>query len=180
MGCDIHLYVEYRSDNTSPWNFWERQLVLCTWCDTNKKFSPNAPCYDCLGTTFACKEVYTDRNYRLFSILAGVRQYYEGLTPISAPKGQPPDCSVRTRQELENADHTFSWFTVAELNAVDWLGKRIFQDSEWNGYREVFRPVELSFAEMAETFYTETLPLLNELAKTHGDENVRIVFGFDN
>jgi len=60
------------------------------------------------------------RIYGAFAFLAGVRNY-AGIEPLNEPRGIPNDCPTDLREELTNIDyHSHSWFTLAELNAVNW------------------------------------------------------------
>lgn len=101
MGCDIHMYAEIR---TSPTGSWE---VLN---DDN---------------------LYDGRNYSLFAMLADVRNGvgFAGsdtgvpVTPIDKPRGLPDDVSPAIRKESDDwgvDGHSHSFFTLAELLAVDW------------------------------------------------------------
>ena len=93
-----------------------------------------------------------DRNYLLFGYLAGVRNY--DVVPIIAPKGLPKSVSFSTRDEYEKWDsdaHTPSWLTFKELKKLPKQFKK-------------------------EDFYK----VMEVLAKNHGQENVRMVFWFDN
>lgn len=123
MGCDIHLVVEKRESETSPW-----QRVL-----------PPPAAYDKWLAEQAEKETgehrwyrdrvertwFDDRNYNLFAILAGVRNSFNFI-PISEPKELPDDLSTEVRKldhddplyvEDENSndvslgDHSQSWLT---------------------------------------------------------------------
>ena len=110
MGCDIHMYVEYRSriNNTT-----------IKWCDgnlyeVNKYYEfyedDDEPKYIrvCLNNE--------RRNYTLFGLLAGIRYY--GIKPIASPRGFPDDASKSIAEEYASwgSDaHTASWLTLAEL-----------------------------------------------------------------
>jgi hypothetical protein len=66
--------------------------------------------------------VYSGRSYSLFSILAGVRDYY-GMQSISEPKGLPADVSEAVRGESDDYGcdgHSHSHLTLAELLAFNW------------------------------------------------------------
>ena len=81
-----------------------------------------------------------DRNYRLFSVLADVRNEYD-LPVICPPKGIPEDISAELKgaedfnssivtidedgDELSAwlGDHSYSWLTLEELMAFDWCQK---------------------------------------------------------
>lgn len=73
-----------------------------------------------------------DRNYRVFAMLAGVRNGYgfagckthESLVPISEPRGLPDDLGWKDRwKDIEYdacdfGDHSYSWVTLREI--LDW------------------------------------------------------------
>lgn len=100
MGCDIHFCTERlykgRWVNTDYWqiNPWK----------TEKEYEHI--------------EVYGDRNYELFSILADVRSK-ETSKPMSQPKGLPEDITEETRyiliEDLAGDGHSLSHHYLDEL-----------------------------------------------------------------
>ena len=65
---------------------------------------------------------YDGRNYRLFAMLADVRNSY-GIAPIAEPRGLPDDIS-HDLEDGENfwlGDHSYSWLTLRELGSYHWL-----------------------------------------------------------
>lgn len=61
------------------------------------------------------------RNYRLFALLADVRNY-DGIEPISPVKGIPGDLSLLTRLDAEywgTDGHSHSWLSVEEMKRLD-------------------------------------------------------------
>lgn len=117
MGCDIHCCIEYKL----PSGVWEsvgigygkgdRDWLSC-WADTSgkwdewKKFEPR---------------LYEGRNYKLFALLAGVRNR-DGITPISPPKGLAQDHSslYSTWVDAFGCDgHSHSWLTLEELKKAN-------------------------------------------------------------
>lgn len=148
MGCDIHIYVERvaRYVGTD-----DEQSAICLMHED--------VCYD-------------DRNYRLFSWLAGVRQYAEPgesdyIEPLSQPRGLPADLSPGVKRSIDNwgADlHSKTWFTLKELLEV---------------------PV---VPEYAQRFFIWLSTLHGEGAEAaqHGSmghykpETIRLIIGFDN
>ena len=69
---------------------------------------------------YASDNIYDQRNYRTFAILAAVRNDHD-MTPISEPRGLPEDCGDYVREELSNdGGHSASHLTVAEIMAFDW------------------------------------------------------------
>lgn len=110
MGCDIHMYVEYKRkfrDNVEKWVHGDY-------------FKPN-PHYDGIDeyeSAFERMELYGDRNYSLFSTLAGVRDYTDQVIPVAEPKGVPDDCCEYIKEAEKDWDgdgHTHSWLTLKEL-----------------------------------------------------------------
>jgi hypothetical protein len=72
-----------------------------------------------------------NRNYELFTILAGVQRqgFREKLEPIDAPRGLPPDVSAPVlgyakRWEPYAYDH--SWLTLRELRDFPWHEKKLW------------------------------------------------------
>lgn len=65
------------------------------------------------------REVELPRSYRVFSALAGVRNYHEeSIEPISEPRGLPDDLSWWMKPDEDGhwlGDHSFSWVTTAEF-----------------------------------------------------------------
>lgn len=111
MGCDIHLYVEVHKDN--QWCTAHQWVIEDGWFTTNdNRFDP-------------------DRNYRLFAMLANVRNGYgfggvdtgDELHPIDEPRGLPDDLAPETYQMAQSWSddgHSHSWFTVQELLDYNW------------------------------------------------------------
>ncbi len=119
MGCDIHTCAQ-RRDEDGNWVEVRGGFVHDDW-------SSGATPWD-------------GRHYGLFGWLAGVRNY-SGVTPYSEPRGLPDDFDAEEheaygeklhRQHLADTgehdwnlsrsvgDHSFTWFTVDELLAVDY------------------------------------------------------------
>lgn len=123
MGCDIHAVIERRRN---------------TYGDHYRWLNSGDPD---LG-----------RNYELFAVLAGVRNY-GGITPIAEPRGLPafrewkqdgderwiswdheadtePPCGVvEEMAERYGVDgHSHSWLTLAEIKAYD-VGQEVDDDS---------------------------------------------------
>lgn len=127
MGCDIHLYVEKRSDNS----VWEIVPPLGARTEYSDDYS-----WDC------------DRNYSLFTILAGVRNGYgfagcdtgNPVTPIDIPRGLPDNTSdfLTACYESWGCDaHSASNFTVAELLSFDWTQNKTHRGYvAWDAWKE--------------------------------------------
>lgn len=97
MGCDIHMAVEVRDDGA--WrsaDHWSAGDIV--------------------------NEIYNDRSYSVFSILAGVRNNY-GIKPISEPRGAPADASDEVKAwitEWNGYGHSHSYLSLRELLDHDW------------------------------------------------------------
>jgi hypothetical protein len=106
-----------------------------------------------------------DRNYSLFTKIAGVRKNPEArghIEPIAAPRGIPGDISAVTRLELKrwgSDAHSGTWLARDEVAVVE----KQFRD---------FRPL-FGF------LFGNRLDDIDE-AKTHGVEDCRVVCWFDN
>lgn len=62
-----------------------------------------------------------DRNYRLFTKMAGVRARDNEINPIAQPRGLPPDASETTQWEAKRWEldgHSHSYLTSAELTEL--------------------------------------------------------------
>lgn len=117
-----------------------------------------------------------DRDYRLFTKMAGVRQV-QGITPISQPKGLPDDLTVLTQfdaNEQTGDRHSESWLSKEEIVRLsDFLeglttgGTERF-DLEWDILHCYF--FGNSFTEMSK--YPENIQ--EEIS------DLRFIFWFDN
>jgi len=102
MGCDIHLYTEYKKDGKwNPGDAWKQAEdgVL----EIPYHLQP-----------------YNNRNYQFFAWLADVRNgtWGDTIPVISEPKGLPKDCSELIKKHSANwgeDGHSHSYFTLPEL-----------------------------------------------------------------
>lgn len=106
MGCDIHMYVEYR-EKGGNWQLHPKHTY-----DTTEKNYINQ-----IGAT--------NRSYDLFGILADVR----GSGCIYHPRGFPKDMSPKLKAHTDKwLEHTPHWLTLPEfqkcLNKYDKQLKR--------------------------------------------------------
>jgi len=151
MGCDIHLYAEAKKNG--KWQIiCDKRTPREGW-DYEKGGEP----YE--GDKWA--QPYRGRNYDLFAVLAGVRNYAE-IRPIAEPKGVPEDSciEIRTISDEANGDgHSHSWLTLRELYAN----------------KEQLLAVSTEFV-------NNVFPLLARHCSdpTQQPDDVRIVFFFDN
>lgn len=154
MGCDIHLYVEYRRDEDSEWE----NVDICPNCDVN-----------------ALIPLYNDRDYEVFGYLANVRTPLR-VVPISEPKGLPCDCSEIVKNEHSwwmRDVHSVSFFSLREL--LTWQFKEV---KRWD-----YTPLDdlidrlalrLRAVSCKNTHTPNYMNILNEA------ENIRNVFWFNN
>jgi len=95
MGCDIHLYLEKQVKGK-----WERY-------EHDSEIDP------------------TERNYRVFGFLAGVRELIPNdKTNKIGDRGIPPDTSYKENRGDEGyayiGEHSFTHATVKELKRLPW------------------------------------------------------------
>lgn len=76
---------------------------------------------------------HINRNYDLFSMMAGVRQYATTPTPISQPRGLPGDVSTTTLFDCvyDGSDgHSHSWLSSLQAGAVqNWYKREVDSDA---------------------------------------------------
>jgi len=108
MGCDIHVYTEFKlwyGKNEGKWFSADHYKLNPSYGeDDSEKKMEVVPIYD-------------SRNYSLFSILAGVRNY-GGNEQISELHGLPDDCCPEIKEESDSwgeDGHSHSFFTLKEL-----------------------------------------------------------------
>lgn len=110
-----------------------------------------------------------DRNYALFSALAGVRNYND-IVPIDEPRGFPEGFEVDgdvhnvsySDREVWMGDHSYSWLSIDELVNWDGWDQLITRGDTLRDRAWLF----LKWLDWADT-------------KTKGNKERRIVFGFD-
>jgi hypothetical protein len=64
-------------------------------------------------------EPFGPRNYRVYGFLAGVRNY-SAVKPIAEQRGLPADIIFDASGGPYLGYHSFSWLSVAELEAIDY------------------------------------------------------------
>lgn len=169
MGTDISLYIEYKDEN-GKWILNEEQK--CQRCngtcidplynEADRDCFSNEDddlCGECYGLGYMKCDI--GRSYILFSILADVRNIHE-VVPISEPRGIPEDASAEYIKIAndDHYDHSHSYHTLKQLKEYD---------GEYNGERGW---------EYLRGYFPDTL---EELASKYGgDDNVRVLFFFDN
>lgn len=164
MGCDIHMYVEYK-DKGGSWRSGDYFQLDDPLCDFPKRRRI---------------ELYGDRNYALFAVLANVRN--GGCDYIDLPRGLPDDATDYVKHEYERwrgDAHSCSYFTLREL--IDFHDEcRPLNDF---GY-DILEPVISRMKQRADSLeliwdfeWAETR-CRNDARKKA--DNIRIVFWFDN
>lgn len=133
MGCDIHIHTEKRvpkNDGTFIWVNTDNFTHSETKQESEFLFNP----------------IYRGRDYKLFSILAGVRGI--SANQIDVRRGLPPDVSDFTKKQMTEYDHSPSYFTMKELlNYKKRMNKRKtyiwIKQSEWEFYHDVIDEIDL-------------------------------------
>jgi hypothetical protein len=135
MGCDIHAYVEIRTNDI--WRFHPDIFPI-------NQYNPSCP-FD------------EERSYPLFGFLANVRNYSRSPV-ISPPRGLPEDVSpaVKTEADSWGSDgHNHSWLTLADLAGFDY--DQTFVD-RWRD-----PPAEIRIRDFLGDWYFKRLALLSTL-----------------
>lgn len=137
MGCDIHVHIERYDDKDNEWKS-VRLYAVDTYLDTIAYCEPNIW-----------------RNYDLFAHLAGVRNY-DGVVPISAPRGLPDDVGYHVTREYER------W--AYDAHSASWLSFDELQESENESVRDFYKHL---------LFYCDTAGCYQP------NNNLRVIFWFD-
>lgn len=162
MGCDIHMYAEYRKKNSDKWEA--------------------DPCHKVRDEDEHYKYVETlpdgGRDYGFFYALAGVR--YGNVGPYNEPKGIPADVSeiVKIGIDSYGADgHSHTYFSLEEYERIVQLYTRESGDSFWSEGSNGFKHVIDHCAEVMEKSRVDAI-LLD--APEQAYEECRLVIYFDN
>ncbi len=160
MGCDIHLYTEYRDG------------VRWMNCDNWRLRRMGSEGY-------TLHPLWEGRNYVLFGILAGVRDTW--VARIDDPRGRPEGMSEVVERELDGWDgdaHSISWFTLEEMREF-WKRKRkeVIDEEEWEeGVGQLDNLMDLLEERKREVFNLYS----DEEGYEEYDARIRVVFWFDN
>lgn len=131
MGTDIHSFMEVRDAEDQPWRkvgkifpyeYYNPERPTVVYDEgTDHEWESNAPLTD---------EPIGVRNYRLFSVLADVRNGHgfagaptgDRIEPLpGAPRGFPDDVSEEVQKSLDDWDgHSDSWCLLQELLDYNW------------------------------------------------------------
>lgn len=172
MGCDIHMLTEKRrvrprtvdtGKEIQPWvnvdHFRHNSYRQEDPKDTDEKMLEIVP-------------VYRERDYYLFTRLAGVRKELGETTPVFAePRGIPKDISSVSRREVKRwgvDGHSHSYATYAELE--NYFHSQAFDSHQFRIMLEALKK------RMREEFWLSE----REEPKPEHKENFRVVFFFDN
>jgi hypothetical protein len=155
MGCDIHLYVEkkeYGYGEDSNKFVW---VSLDKWTEQGE--------YGNIYLDVNHKDMlYRDRNYNLFCALSGATLHrFNNVPKYLEPKGLPSDCSKLISDVIkhwEGDGHSHSYLTLKELKEFDWS----------------------DYGETCNVFKNNIFEKLENLKVSLTDEDIRIVFFFDN
>lgn len=202
MGCDIHMFLEYKCGNGMPWQADEHHTV--EWEDRCKDSYPKDRkkwCQHCINDRGddqdKCMNGYknfervraTERNYNLFTRMANVRGD-GGLEP----KGLPADLSEMIQAAADRWDsdgHSHSWLSIEEFETIlfkdgeynrtdrnDAFQKRNYKDKEWWEKRPPAYTTIINYAKnLKEEKSIDKQILGNEVTS---EVQVRLVFWFDN
>ena len=107
MGSDISCWTEIKSKQTGKWEINKKDAFP----NDNKKIS----------------FPFGRRSYRLFSLLAGVRNK-AGVEPVSEPKGLPPDSEYLNEKLKEPCPMTFGY---GPTNIAYTVGDEIEYDANY-------------------------------------------------
>lgn len=105
MGADIHMYLEKK--------------IGGNWISTAPITKDNDGWYEVSREN----RIYYDRNYLLFSVLAGVREPLPGVWQKYKEKGFPDDADpllCKLYEQWGVDAHTPSYLTLKDLHEVDW------------------------------------------------------------
>lgn len=205
MGCDIHMFVEYKTGE-GKWingDYFKRNIYF--------KENDESEDEDYRENEFSVIELHGDRNYSLFSTLAKVRDYSGKVIPVAEPKYLPDDMSSFVKKEAkgwEGDAHSHSWLTLKELKEYQSKSPKITYsglisseqqkqlDDEGitpNSWCQGTNQEGFERREWSEENNT-LVPLISKLEKRikeliqydwqdynpENDEKIRIVFWFDN
>jgi hypothetical protein len=150
MGCDIHLITEIKIDN--KWILFDKKIFTDGF--NNQVSSP-----------------FNERNYRVFALLANVRNDY-GIKPISPPKGLPDDSEFLNFKIEKYITRKDDIFFDSDYHHHSHLTLKEFLEYDYSKIDN-----KNSIIKFPDEYFYENLELLKTLGEP---DNVRIVFWFDN
>lgn len=163
MGTDIHPLVEVKKNG--EWYVPEEQYKTehDTWDGEDHTYL----------STYGEKEIVRSyRNYSSFAILADVRNgrgfagvdIGDRVEPFAYPRGAPEDVSEVGQQWFDYADHTPSYFSLAELKEGfmenffkpvkrrGWVGYKTFSHFMWDNDMSTYRIEGLTDDDIVEIY----------------------------
>ena len=162
LGCDIHIYVE-KQELDGSWEplsgpSYEKQYLYGRLVnETSEQSIMQLKKSISQNSSYSFEWFYSNRNYKLFSFLADVRNYDDEIKPICKPRGLPADISPYVRGQFRNWEsdaHSTSYFMISELI-----------DYDWKEYKQSF---------------DQFISKIKILSKKEDPNRTRIVFWFDN
>lgn len=195
MGCDIHMFIEYKRGNGMAWEADEHHKPKAEYyCSVEQ--DGDAACQSCKdgGDPIDCKYAYvhwrqvdaTTRDYSLFARLANVRGYFDER---SNAKGLPADVSPAILQACEDYGtdgHSHSWVTLEEFSEI--VKEHGYRSTKDDAFYDRF----VTEFESRPQPYATIVNYCNKLKEeksidkhilgsdTSSEVQVRIVFWFDN
>lgn len=174
MGCDIHMYVEYKLG--SKWHNGDYFRMNPNWKGADSVSE----------SQYTRVEIYPYRDYALFSVLANVRNGYPGYQCIDQPRDLPDNVTDFVKAEYESWGwdaHSASYLTLQEL--IDFHEKyHPVYDLPLSGYilenlieklKERANDINLIY-----DFYWNSDREESRREAYRKSKNIRIVFWFDN
>ena len=164
MGCDIHMHVEYK--------ITRKDDAVWRCGDYFKIDNPLSR-----DTQVTHMDLYGDRDYDLFAVLANVRNYNH-VDYIAEPKGLPDDVTEYVRQEYcrWGCDaHSCSYFTLREL--IDYHVEHVPQDIFGD---DILKPLIDRLKQRADELNVLWDFEWNNSVTHEKADNIRIIFWFDN
>lgn len=199
MGCDIHMFVEQR----------KKIKDAVKWV-SGDYFKMNPFAGERHENQYEILELHGNRNYSLFTTLAGVRDYGGKTIPVSDLKGMPDDACDFVNQSCEDWEgdgHSHSWLSLKEIREYQTNSPKIaysgllskeqlekldqgiipnhwcqgtnqpdYERREWSVPNTVLIPLIDKLQQRA----YELLQYSGQDYNPENDENIRIVFWFDN
>ena len=115
MGCDIHIYMEYKVGN-EKWKAIDRHVKTvddeCGWCSACKANKPE----HCKEAYFHYNKLNCRRDYEVFGLLAGVRG--DRGKSMRSPRGMPKLVSDTIREACNQFGidgHSHSYLSLSEF-----------------------------------------------------------------
>lgn len=127
MGCDIYTWFEIKVKDKNRPEVWETLGNI--FDNKGRYYIDELPTFiDGEGYEVnkrLTEHPYRERSYKLFSLLAGVRNGTgkDYIKPIFPPRGVPKDASLyylARVKEFKGSGHSHSYITFKEMFMLDW------------------------------------------------------------